>query len=68
MMMRALTIAGYALCGVAAAVLVVIGQLRPGRLAPLGRLLDRVFASRAARVVIMVFWFWLGWHFFVAGA
>ena len=49
MMMRALTIAGYALCGVAAAVLVVIGQLRPGRLAPLGRLLDRVFTSRAAR-------------------
>ncbi len=66
--MRELTIAGYALCGLAAVALVVVSRLRPKRFAPLGRVLDRVFASRAARVVIMVFWFWLGWHFFVAGA
>ncbi|MCL2516373.1 MAG: DUF6186 family protein [Microbacteriaceae bacterium] len=66
--MRELTIAGYLLCGLAAVGLVVVGRLWPRRIAPLGRALDRVFASRAARVVIVVFWFWLGWHFFVAGA
>ena len=67
-MMRELTIAGYVLCGLAALALVVLSWRHPRRIAPLGRLLDRVFASRAARVVVLVFWFWLGWHFFAAGA
>lgn len=66
--MRAFTIAGYLVCGLAAVALVIAARTRPKHLAGLVRLLDRVFASRAARVVLMVFWFWLGWHFFVAGA
>jgi hypothetical protein len=66
-MMRDLTIAGYVLCALAALALAVLARLRPATIAPLGRLLDRVFASRAARLVLVVFWFWIGWHFFVAG-
>jgi hypothetical protein len=66
--MRELTIAGYLLCGLAGLTLVVLSRRQPARLAPLGRVLDRVFALRAVRVVLLVFWFWLGWHFFVAGA
>lgn len=67
-MMRAITIAGYVVVGLAALALAVFSRLRPARIAPLGKALDRVFAARAARVTLMVFWFWLGWHFFVAGA
>jgi len=66
--MRELTIAGYVVVGLAALALAVFSRLRPARVAPLGKALDRVFASRAARITLMVFWFWLGWHFFVAGA
>ena len=66
-MMRDITIAGYVVCGLAAIALAVLARLRPTTVAPLGRVLDRVFASRAARLVLLVFWFWIGWHFFVAG-
>jgi hypothetical protein len=37
----------------------------PQRTAPIDKLLDRVMASRAARITILVFWWWLGWHFLV---
>jgi hypothetical protein len=66
--MREFTIAVYAACGLAAAALVVLSRLRPRLIAPISRVLDRVFAVRAVRIVLLVFWFWLGWHFFVAGA
>ena len=66
-MMRDITIAGYVVCGLAAIALAVLARLRPTTVAPLRRVLDRVFASRAARLVLLVFWFWIGWHFFVAG-
>jgi hypothetical protein len=26
---------------------------------------DRALASRPARIVVLLFWLWLGWHFFV---
>ncbi|MFC4242079.1 DUF6186 family protein [Gryllotalpicola reticulitermitis] len=67
-MMRDLTIAGYVAIGLAGVALAVFSRVRPRRIAPLGKALGRVFASRPARVVLTVFWFWLGWHFFVAGA
>ena len=66
--MRVVTIAGYIVVGLAGIALVVVSRLRPKRVAPIGKALDRAFVSRAARVTLMVFWFWLGWHFFVAGA
>ena len=65
-MMRELTIAGDPLCLAAAAVLVVASHLRRPLLAPLGELLDGVLADRPARVTLMLFWWWIGWHFFVA--
>lgn len=63
--MRWVTIAGFVLCGVLMAALVLESRRRPERLAPLGTLLDRVMADRVARVTILLFWWWLGWHFLV---
>lgn len=57
---------GFLLCAAVAVVLVVQGQQRPDRIAPIDDLLDRVMASRTATVVIVLFWWWLGWHVFVA--
>ncbi|MFI5060289.1 MAG: DUF6186 family protein [Actinomycetales bacterium] len=39
--------------------------LDSGRLARFGSLLDVVMEDRAARVTILLFWWWLGWHFLV---
>lgn len=63
--MRWITIGGFVLCGLLIVALVVQSRRRPDRLAPLGSLLDRVMADRAARVTILLFWWWIGWHFLV---
>ncbi|MCI0155373.1 hypothetical protein KNO15_01510 [Leifsonia shinshuensis] len=63
--MRWVTIGGFVLCGVLMVALVVQSRWRPDRIAPLGTLLDRIMADRAARFTILLFWWWLGWHFLV---
>jgi Family of unknown function (DUF6186) len=63
--MRLVTIGGFVLCGVLMVILVVQSRWKPDRVAPLGTLLDRVMADRAARFTILLFWWWLGWHFLV---
>ena len=63
--MRWVTIGGFLLCGLLIVALVVQSRRRPDRIAPLGSLLDRVMADRAARVTILLFWWWIGWHFLV---
>jgi hypothetical protein len=34
--------------------------------ATLAELFDRVMETRTVRVAIVMVWWWLGWHFFVA--
>jgi hypothetical protein len=63
---RIITIAGFVSVGLFALVLSWYSWHAPERLAPFGTLLDRVMASRAVRITIIVFWWWLGWHFFAA--
>jgi hypothetical protein len=64
-MIRLITALGYAAVGVYAVVLTWYAHRDPDRLTPFGSLLDRVMASRAVRITLVVFWWWLGWHFFV---
>jgi hypothetical protein len=63
--MRDITIAGFLACAVAAVVLELRARQRPDDLAPVGSLLERVMATRSARIGILLFWWWLGWHFLV---
>lgn len=65
-MSRIVSIAGYLSVALFAIVLTWYAWRAPERLASFGTLLDRVMASRAVRVTILLFWWWLGWHFFVA--
>lgn len=63
--MRWVTIGGFVLCGLLITALVVQSHRRPDRIAPVATLLDRVMTDRAARFTILLFWWWLGWHFLV---
>lgn len=63
--MRSFTIAGFLICVVAAVVLELRARRTPDYLAPLGTVLDRVMTSRSARIGILLFWWWAGWHFLV---
>ena len=64
-MSRIVTILGFVAVGVFGLVLAWYGRRAPDRVSPFSTLLDRVMASRAIRITIIVFWWWLGWHFFV---
>jgi len=56
----------FAACGVVAVLLWVTGRRDALGLTSTGALFDRVLADRPARVVILLFWWWIGWHFLVA--
>lgn len=64
--MREFTIAGYLLCVAVALGLAVASHRRGSPFATLGEVLDQVMTDRAVRIVIVAFWWWLGWHFLVA--
>ncbi len=63
--MRAITIAGFLICLAGAVTLELLARREKNRIAPLGPVLDRVMATRSARLGILLFWWWLGWHFLV---
>ncbi len=64
-MSRIVTIAGFIACGVAMIVLALTSRREGSRTASFGELLDGVMQDRAARVTIVLFWWWIGWHFLV---
>lgn len=66
-MSRAITIIGFCVCGVLALILMWSAHRDPDRTAGFGALLDEIMTSRAIRVTLVVFWWWLGWHFIGEG-
>lgn len=64
-MTRLVTIAGFVACGIAMLVLVITSRRESSRLATFGELLGAVMEDRAARITIVLFWWWIGWHFLV---
>jgi hypothetical protein len=57
---------GFLLEAAAVVTLVILGERDKDRFATLAEILDRVMATRAARICILTFWWWLGWHFLFA--
>lgn len=64
-MILVLVVAGYVLVPLVGMGLVIAGRWKPGLVAPLGELVGRVFQYRAARITLLLFVWWLGWHFLV---
>lgn len=64
-MTRFATILGFCLEGVFALWLVVWARMDSKSMIGFGELLDHVFTSRAARLTLILFWWWLGFHFLV---
>lgn len=58
------TVIGYLVLVAIGFALWAIGRIWPGRLAPLGVLIDRLLSRRRTRIAIIAIWWWLGWHFF----
>ncbi len=57
---------GFIVEGIAVVALALWSYREHHRFATFGELLDRVMTARSARICLLTFWWWLGWHFFVA--
>lgn len=64
MLTRTITIAGFALIIAAMVVLEVIARRRTTRIPTAGEWLGYLMRARFGRVLILVGWWWIGWHYF----
>jgi hypothetical protein len=60
-----MSIGGYLLAALGALSLLLVGRIETSRVASFARLLDVVMRNRSARVGLVLFWWWVGWHFLV---
>jgi hypothetical protein len=60
---RDVTIGGFIVLGVVMVTLVAASWA--GRLPRFGAVVDLLMARRAWRVLVVLIWWWLGWHFLV---
>jgi hypothetical protein len=64
MVTRVLTILGFAAVIAPLAALESLGRREGSRIPTLGEWLGYVMRSRAGRLLILLGWLWLGWHYF----
>ena len=64
--MRVFTLLVFLACVAMAVALWWSGRRRMFGLVSVAEVVDRVLAGRAARITILLFWWWIGWHFLVA--
>lgn len=61
---RAITIAGFALVIAAMVVLEIVARRRTTRIPTAGEWLGYLMRPRVGRVLILLGWWWIGWHYF----
>jgi hypothetical protein len=59
------TVAIFVSCALALVTAEVASRVRPGTVADLTTVFQRLLARRATRVAVMLAWGWIGWHFLV---
>jgi Family of unknown function (DUF6186) len=64
MVTRVITIIGFAAVILALFVLEFLARRKDSRIPTLGEWLGYVMRSKAGRVLILLGWLWLGWHYF----
>jgi hypothetical protein len=64
MVTRVITIVGFAAAILALFVLEFLARRKGSRIPRLGEWLGYVMRSKAGRLLILLGWLWLGWHYF----
>jgi hypothetical protein len=64
MVTRVITIIGFAALVLALFVLEFLARRKDSRIPTLGEWLGYVMRPRAGRLLILLGWLWLGWHYF----
>jgi hypothetical protein len=63
----ALTVSVFALLGGVLLTFELIGRREGARIPNVARLLRAALHNRPALVLVVLTWWWFGWHFFVSG-
>jgi hypothetical protein len=61
---RVITIVGFAFLTAVLIALEVIGRRRTSRIPTIGEWLGYLMRPRVGRALILLGWWWLGWHYF----
>lgn len=64
--MHSLSEFAYLACLVACAALILDSVRARSRFLPPIAVFDRLMRDRASRMTILLFWWWIGWHFLFA--
>ena len=64
MVTRVVTIVGFAALILALLVLEFLARRKDSRIPTLGQWLGYVMRPKAGRLLILLGWLWLGWHYF----
>jgi Family of unknown function (DUF6186) len=64
MVTRVITIAGFAALILALFVLEFLARRKGSRIPTLGEWLGYIMRPKAGRLLILLGWLWLGWHYF----
>lgn len=59
---RAVFLAGYVVIGLALAALMLVSHLRPSAVATVTELADAATRRRTGRLVVLLVWWWIGFH------
>lgn len=63
----ALTAAGYAALTACLAVVALVAWRWPGLVPRVSDVVQHAARTRAGQLVLVLMWWWLGWHFLLAG-
>jgi hypothetical protein len=64
MTMHAVTVLVFALLGVSLIGLELVARLPRSRIPTLSRLVTNGLGRRSVQVLVVLSWWWVGWHFF----
>ena len=59
---RAVFLAGYVLIGLALLALALLADRRPSAVASVSELADAATRRRLGRVLVLILWWWIGFH------
>lgn len=65
MLSASLTVSAFVVLAVAVVLLDAAGRRDDSRLPHLGDVFELLMVKQTGRVLVMLGWWWLGWHFFV---
>ena len=67
MISHVITVSIFGALGLTLVAMAVLAHRRTSKLPTIGRLVRAALGRRSVQVLLVLAWWWVGWHFFAAG-